>query len=366
MLWIDKYCPKTFEEFGDDQIIQYLSKISENPPHLLLHGPTGSGKKTLAKIILKNIFGNSVNKTKIEQRSYKLPSKKIVQLNVIASDNFIQFDADETKQNDRMIIQELFKELVSGITVFSDKTFKIMVIENLSSQAQHALRRTMEKFSFGCRIILITKTLSEIVDPLKSRFLCVRVPSPSKHEIIAKIKKIEKIENFTCTDGFYDRIIECYGRNWIGILSKIQMIYLGQVSSNSTENSTKTLELTEELVSVDRDYDLVIDKIVRQLMTHQSTENFLKIRDNIYDVIGHCINPILIIKELCIRITGVCDEDIKYKVAKLAAKTEHAMVLGSKSIFHLENFIIKVGEILFNKTDDLFAETNDLELEKEL
>lgn len=63
-----------------------------------------------------------------------------------------------------------------------------MEAESLSRDAQHALRRTMEKYASSCKIILCCESSSRIIDPLRSRCVMIRVPSPSEFEVIRDTK----------------------------------------------------------------------------------------------------------------------------------------------------------------------------------
>lgn len=57
-------------------------------------------------------------------------------------------------------------------------------VDKLTKDAQHALRRTMEKYMATCRLILMANTTSKIISPLRSRCLAIRVPAPSHDDII--------------------------------------------------------------------------------------------------------------------------------------------------------------------------------------
>ena len=59
----------------------------------------------------------------------------------------------------------------------------LVEVDRLSRQAQAALRRTMEKYTASCRLILCCNNPSKVIDPLRSRCLGVRVPAPSHAEI---------------------------------------------------------------------------------------------------------------------------------------------------------------------------------------
>ena len=58
------------------------------------------------------------------------------------------------------------------------KQFKVIVISEanrLSKDAQHALRRTMEKYTAHCRLILVTESISKLIPALRSRCLGIRI-----------------------------------------------------------------------------------------------------------------------------------------------------------------------------------------------
>ena len=59
-----------------------------------------------------------------------------------------------------------------------------MEVDQLTRHAQHALRRTMEKYSSSCRLILCGNSTSKIIPAIRSRCLGVRVPAPSTDEVL--------------------------------------------------------------------------------------------------------------------------------------------------------------------------------------
>ena len=98
----------------------------------------------------------------------------------------------DAKTADRHVVQELIKHqanLPSVSTRVSDAhgiRFKVIIIaeaDRLSKDAQHALRRTMEKYMKNCRVILLTKSTSRIIEPLRSRCLPIKCRAATNDEL---------------------------------------------------------------------------------------------------------------------------------------------------------------------------------------
>jgi replication factor C subunit 3/5 len=89
---------------------------------------------------------------------------------------------------DRVVITDIIKQIAqtANIDVNSDRDFKVIVlteVDDLTKDAQHALRRTMEKYVATCRIILCVNSTSRVIPAIKSRCLGIRVAAPSIDEI---------------------------------------------------------------------------------------------------------------------------------------------------------------------------------------
>jgi replication factor C subunit 3/5 len=201
MLWVDKHRPSRLEDltFHADITgrLQAMASRPQSMPHLFFYGASGSGKKTRVSSLLRALFGNGAERLKLDKRSFKTPAGKVIEINMITSNYHIEISPGDAGLNDRFVVQEIIKDIASSTNVTSvanrqcDKDsvkadFKVVVlseVDRLSRPAQAALRRTMEKFSHTCRLILCCNSLSKVIEPLRSRCLGIRVGAPTNDEV---------------------------------------------------------------------------------------------------------------------------------------------------------------------------------------
>lgn len=117
-----------------------------------------------------------------------------------------------------MVVQDLLKEIAQTQQVDQGarQRFKVVVIneaDHLTRDAQAALRRTMEKYSPNLRLILLANSTSNIIAPIRSRTLLVRVPAPTEGEICEALAKVGEKERFKDVQELNGRIARECGRN---------------------------------------------------------------------------------------------------------------------------------------------------------
>uniref|UniRef100_A0A672FEF9 Replication factor C subunit 3 n=1 Tax=Salarias fasciatus TaxID=181472 RepID=A0A672FEF9_SALFA len=310
-LWVDKYRPTSLGklDFHKEQAAQLKNLVQCGDfPHLLVYGPSGAGKKTRIMCLLRELYGAGVEKLRIEHQT--APSKKKIEINTIASNYHLEVNPSDAGNQDRVVVQELIKTVAQSQQIQSStqREFKVVLltdVDRLTKDAQHALRRTMEKYMATCRLILCSTSTSKVIGPIRSRCLAVRVPLPSSEEVCGVLASVCKKEGLLLPPELAKRISEKSGRNL-----------------------RKALLMCEACRFQHQIHNCVCCRL-------------LEVRARLYELLTHCIPPDIIMKGLVKELLSNCDGQLKTEVAHMAAYYEHRLQLGNKAIYHLEAFTAK-------------------------
>ncbi|KAK2742793.1 Replication factor C (RF-C) subunit [Myotisia sp. PD_48] len=312
---------------------------SSDFPHLLVYGPSGAGKKTRIMATLKELYGPGVEKVKIEARVFQTTSNRKLEFNIVSSIYHIELTPSDVGNYDRVVVQELLKEIAQTqqVDLSTKQRFKVVVIneaDHLTRDAQAALRRTMEKYSPNMRLILLANTTANIIAPIRSRTLLVRVAAPSEDDICKALTIAGKKEGWADTPGLNRRIAKDSGRN----LRKALLMFESVHAQND--------KVTDQTPIPPPDWEALISVIADEIMAERSPARILQVRARFYDLLTHCIPATTIIKTLAFKLVPQVDGPLKPEVIKWAAFYEHRIKIGSKVIFQLEAFVAKFMRIL--------------------
>ncbi|KAF8105473.1 hypothetical protein N665_0157s0058 [Sinapis alba] len=347
MLWVDKYRPKSLDKvIVHEEIAQNLKKLvtEQDCPHLLFYGPSGSGKKTLIMALLKQIYGASAEKVKVENRAWKVDagSRTIdLELTTLSSTNHVELTPSDAGFQDRYIVQEIIKEMAKNrpIDTKGKKGYKVLVlneVDKLSREAQHSLRRTMEKYSSSCRLILCCNSSSKVTEAIKSRCLNVRINAPSKEEIVKVLEFVAKKETLQLPHGFAARIAEKSNRSLRRAILSLETCRV------------QNYPFTDNQVISPMDWEEYVAEISTDMLREQSPKCLFQVRGKVYELLVNCIPPEVILKRLLHELLRKLDSELKLEVCHWAAYYEHRMRLGQKAIFHIEAFVAKFMSIYKN------------------
>ena len=166
-IWNEKYRPTSLDSYiGNEHLKSKVSIFIEtnDPPHLLFYGRSGTGKTTLSKIIANSI-----------ECDY---------LYINASD-----------ENSVDVVREKIKGFASTLGFQALKVIILDECDYITPNAQAALRNLMETFSRHCRFILTCNYVERIIDPIQSRCQSFQIVPPSKKEVAIHLSDILTKEN---------------------------------------------------------------------------------------------------------------------------------------------------------------------------
>ncbi len=193
-IWVEKYRPGKFDDIiGQASIVDRLRSYAEsrNLPHLLFAGPAGTGKTTCSIVLAKELFGEYWRENFMELNASDERGIKVVR--------------GDPEHNVPSKIKNFARTAPLG-----GASFKIIFLDEsdaLTSDAQSALRRTMELYSRNCRFILSANYPGKIIDPIQSRCAVFQF-SPLRDADIRKcIDNIVSAEHLSITGEAIDYII---------------------------------------------------------------------------------------------------------------------------------------------------------------
>jgi replication factor C small subunit len=230
-IWIEKYRPERLDEVaGHEDITERLSRYVERDdlPNLLFSGPAGVGKTTSAVAIAKELYGDDWES------------------------NFLELNASDQRGID--VVRDRIKNFARSS--FGGHNYRIIFLDeadSLTSDAQSALRRTMEQFSNNTRFILSCNYSSKIIDPIQSRCATFRFGPISDEGVTEQILQVAEQEGIETTEEGIEALVYAADGDMRKAINALQAAaVMGEVVDEEavfTITSTARPEEIEEMVT---------------------------------------------------------------------------------------------------------------------
>jgi DNA polymerase III delta prime subunit len=357
MFFLDKYIPTSKEDiFFHKDIYDILEIMSSDNsiPHLLFHGPVGSGKKTMVKIFLEMLFGDSVKYTK--NVKYTICGSCNNETEEIFKQSFHHILIEPRGNNhDRYLIHDVMELYVSKVRYNfnnSKHTFKVVIINNvdiMSESVQFSLRRTIEKYSEQCRFILISNSISKVINPISSRCKCISVKTPNDIDIINYINYISVKESIYLSLDKLTYIKKMYDGNIKNVLWQLELCKLNQYYIEKIKtNFIKMNELLENL-NIKFDYEKYIKTIENadnnNIFLTKNINRFINnIGNEIFDIFKNIFKNYITESKYNFYFTKITDYFTK--VINIVNKKKKYIQYDKKCKY--EDCILKIGILLYN------------------
>ena len=187
--WVEKYRPRVLNDIVNQKGIIERLKIfvkDKSMPHLIFAGPAGTGKTTSALCMVRELYGRKMT----------------------PNINYLELNASDARGID--VIRTYIKDFAKARPPV-EVPFKILILDeadNMTAPAQQALRRTMEKYTKNCRMILICNYSNKIIPPIQSRCVVFRFSYLDNDDIKERIKYIVNLESFSLTPDGLNALVD--------------------------------------------------------------------------------------------------------------------------------------------------------------
>ncbi|MDY6789434.1 MAG: replication factor C small subunit [Candidatus Nanohaloarchaea archaeon] len=308
-VWTEKYRPDTLEDvIGHENIVGRLKAFVENEKvqNCLFAGPAGVGKTTSAIAMAKDLYGDNWKQ------------------------NFSETNASDDRGID--VVRNQIKDFARTKPIDAD--FKIIFLDEadaLTSDAQQALRRTMEKFSSNARFIMSVNYSSKIIPPIQSRCAIFRFNRLEEEDVVKYLEKVVEGEGLDVTEGG----IEAVARVSQGDLRKAtNLLQAASIQGGKIDKET-VFEVSASLKPEE----------VKNILNKALKGSFVDARDELSSLmIDRGMDGIDIIKAIHREVYNLdIPEKKKLKIIEKMGEFEFRIVEGGSPDVQIESLLAQIG-----------------------
>lgn len=312
-LWVEKYRPRKLDEIVDQrEIVERLKEFvrDKNVPHLLFVGPPGTGKTTAALCLAYELYGE------------------------LWRDNTLELNASDERGID--VIRSRIKEYARTVPL-GEVPFKLIILDeadNMTGDAQQALRRTMELFSRTTRFILIANYASKIIEPIQSRCAIFRFQPIPKGDFAARLRYIAEREGVKVLD----EAIEAIWEESLGDMRKAINTLQAAAALNSVIDADAVYKALGKVTPAE----------VREMIKLALNGDFLSAREKLREALySYGLSGVDIIKLVYREVTSPkgleLDERKRLEILELIGEINYRLVEGADDEIQLNALLAKLA-----------------------
>jgi len=306
VIWIEKYRPSALSGVhGQKQVTERLTEfVKRGMPHMLFAGPPGTGKTTAALAMARELYGASWKS------------------------NFLELNASDERGID--VVRNKIKDFAKSRPLGT--AYKIVCLDeadSLTADAQHALRRTMERYSETTRFILICNWSNKIIDAIQSRCAVFRFRPLGAYDARDVLERIADEEGLDITKDAIDAVIELADGDMRKSINVLQMAStLPKITAQSIYDSAAAAQ----------------PKIVKGVISKAMSGKFSEARDALMQMLRDGIAGEDFLKEASKQVPALSiDDRKKAAVMEKLGEYEYRIAQGGDPQIQIEAFLAQLS-----------------------
>lgn len=317
--WVEKYRPATIDQVAhQEQAVKTLRNALQtgNLPHLLFYGPPGTGKTSTILALAKDLYGPELYKS------------RVLELNA-SDERGIEVVRNKIKNFASLSVSSTAGGKSHGHPC---PPFKLIVLDeadSMTTDAQSALRRTMETYTRVTRFCIICNYVSRIIGPIASRCAKFHFANLPKEIMVTRLTEIAAKENFTLDPAIADELMNVSGgdlRKAITLLQNCHVLHGKQITpKNITEAGSH-----------------IPDNILEELMAACRSNSFENAENAVYNIIAEGYPAHQLLSQLSGHLMGEGGKALSSKSKAIMCKhlgsTDKCLVDGADETIQLLSF----------------------------